>query len=157
MTWLARGLSVPQIIKPFGRRYTCFGALGSDGLLHHRYYDRANTDHMIEFVRSLHDAYGRVLLVMDNASYHRSKRLMEEIKKMGDDVKIVYQPAYSPDLNPVEMVWKELKKYVANGRYKKVDDMTGAMDEMIRSGTVRLPSLPEYALDALGRAGAVAA
>ena len=157
MTWLARGLSVPQIIKPFGRRYTCFGALGPDGLLHHRYYDRANTDYMIEFVRSLHDAYGRVLLVMDNASYHRSKRLMEEIKKMGDDVKIVYQPAYSPDLNPVEMVWKELKKYVANGRYKEVDDMTGSMDEMIRSGTVRLPSLPEYALDALGRAGAVAA
>ena len=148
---------MPQIIKPSSRRYTRFGALGPDGLLHHRYHDRANTDYMIELVRSLHDVHGRALLVVDNASYRRSKRLMEEIKKMGDGVKTVYQPAYSPDLNPVEMVWKELKKYVANRRYKKVDNITGAMDGMIRSGTVRLPSLPEYALDALGRAGAVAA
>ena len=40
------------------------------------------------------------------------------------------QPAYSPDLNPVEMVWKELKKRLAvrffNGRYKEVKaTMTG--------------------------------
>ena len=94
MTWLARGMPMPQIIKPFGRRYTYFGALGPGGLLHHRYYDRANTGYMIEFVRSLHDAYGRVLLVMDNAPYHRFKRLMEGIK-MDDDVKAAYQPAYA--------------------------------------------------------------
>ncbi len=43
------------------------------------------------------------------------------------------RPTYSPDLNPVEMVWKELK--IANGLYRRVEDMTGAMDEMIQSGS----------------------
>ena len=157
MTWLARSLSIPQVIKPFGRSYTCFGALGLDGLLHHRYYDCGNTDSMIDFVNGLHDAYGKVLLVMDNASIHKSKKLMAELEKYGGDVRIIHQPTYSPDLNPVEMVWKELKRYVANGLYRRVEDMTGAMDEMIQSGTVSLPQLPEYATDAIRRARATAA
>lgn len=157
LAWLARGLSVPQVIKPFGKRYTCFGAPGEGGTLHHRYYDRGNTDSMIDFVRSLRDAYGKVLLVMDNASIHKAKRLMDEIEWMGGDIRIIYQPTYSPDLNPVETVWKELKRYVANGLYKRVEDMTGAIDEMLRSGTVPMPPLPGYATDAIGRARAAAA
>ena len=74
---------------------------------------------------------------------------MEHIKGYGGDVEIIYQPPYSPDLNPVEMVWKELKKYIANGIYRKVDDLTDVMDDMIRDGTVIMPTIPEYALDAI--------
>ena len=156
-TWIARGLSRMHRIKPFGKTRTCFAALGADGLLHHRYYERGNTDHMIEFVQSICEKYEKVMLVMDNASYHKSKRLMDHIKKYGGNIRIVYQPPYSPDLNPVEMVWKELKKYIANGIYRRTDDLTGAMDEMLRNGTVMLPSLPEYALDAIARAKAATA
>ena len=50
------------------------------------------------------------------------------------------------------MVWKELKKYITNSLYKEVDDMTDAMDDMIKTGTVILPSLPVYALDAITQA-----
>ena len=88
---------------------------------------------------------------MDNASYHKSKELMAELKKFDGAVRMIYLPPYSPDLNPVEMVWKELKKYIANGIYKRTEDMTGAMDEMIRTGTVMLPPTPRYALDAVER------
>ena len=45
---------------------------------------------------------GRVLLV--------GQRLLPQIQETTTIV-------FSPDLNPVEVVWKELKKYVANGRY----------------------------------------
>ena len=72
-------------------------------------------------------------------------------------VRMIYLPPYSPDLNLVEMVWKELKKYIANGIYKRTEDMTGAMDEMIRTGTVMLPPTPRYALDAVERGMAAAA
>ncbi len=128
-----------------------------DGLLHHRYYDCGNTDSMIDFVNGLHDAYGKVLLVMDNASVHKSKKMRAELEKYDGDVKIICQPTHSPDLNPVEMVWKELKRYVANGLYRRVEDMTGTTDWMIQSGTVSLPQLPEYATDAIRRARAAAA
>lgn len=156
LTWLARGLYTMHKIKPFGKSCTCFAALGADGLFCHQYHDRGNTGNMIQFVQSIYETYGRVLLVMDNASYHRSKELIKHVKEYDGDVRIVYQPTYSPDLNPVEMVWKELKKYIANGTYGMVDDMTGAMDYMIQDGTVMMPNLPGYALDAIERGQAAA-
>ena len=118
-TWLARGLSVMCKIKPYGKRRACFAALGAGGTIHHRYYDRGNTQYMIDFVRSIRKKYGKALLVMDNTSYHKSRALMKEIETYGGDIRLEYLPAYLPDLNPVEMVWKELKKYIANGIYPR--------------------------------------
>lgn len=156
LTWLARGSCTAHKIKPFGKSCTCFAALGADGLFCHQYHDRGNTHSMMEFVQSIYETYGKVPLIMDNASYHHSKELMKHIKGYGGDVRIVYQPPYSPDLNPVEMVWKELKKYIANGTYGRVDDMTGAMDDMMQDGTVMMPDLPRYALDAIRQGQAAA-
>ena len=123
-------------------------------MIHHRHYDRGNTEYMIDFVRSIREKYGKALLVMDNASYHKSRALVKEIEAYGGDIRLEYLPAYSPDLNPVEMVWKELKKYIANGIYQRVNDMTKAMDGMLRDGTVVPPSLPGYALRAVKSAAA---
>jgi transposase len=47
------------------------------------------------------------VIVMDNASFHKSKRTKELIEKAG--CKLVYLPPYSPDLNPIERFWSWLK------------------------------------------------
>ena len=148
-TWMSKCLSLKQIIKPFGRQCTCFGAFGPEGFFW-QYSERANTQTTIEFVRRLFIRHGRILLVMDNASYHKSKAFLRELARFGGSVQVVYLSPYSPDLNPVEMIWKELKKYIANGVYRMVNDMTGAMDEMIKCGTVLLPKVPEYLPRAAG-------
>ena len=109
---------------------------------------------MIDFVRSIREKYGKALPVVDNTSYRKSRALMGTIETYGGDIRLEYLPAYSPDLNPVEMVWKELKKYIANGIYPRVNDMTKAMDAMLRDGTVAPPSLPGYALRAIRSAAA---
>ena len=153
-TWLAKGIRILHKIKPYGQKCTCFATMGPLGIFH-QYYDKGNTDSMIEFVQDLYEKYGKVLLILDNATYHKSIKLREHIEKYGGDVQILFQPAYSPDLNPVEMVWKELKKYIANGRYKGVDDLKGAMAQMIDDGTVILPPFPKYALDAFMAADAM--
>ena len=52
------------------------------------------------------------------------------------------------------MVRQYIKKYIANGIYPRVNDMTKAMDGMLRDGTVAPPSLPGYALRAIRSAAA---
>jgi transposase len=49
-------------------------------------------------------------IVLDNATFHRKKRLIElaETKKC----KVIFLPAYSPDLNPIEKKWAWLKKKI---------------------------------------------
>lgn len=50
------------------------------------------------------------LVVMDNASFHKSQRTRELIEKRG--ARLLYLPPYSPDLNPIENYWALLKLYV---------------------------------------------
>ena len=152
-SWFACGAYIVQKITSYGKRCACFAALGKNGTIFYEYYKSGNTENMIDFVSRLYNGFGKVVLVMDNASYHRSKDLMKHLDQYGNDVIFVYQPAYSPDLNPVEMVWKELK-CIANGLYRDVEDLTYAMDAMLNDGTVILPNLPKYALNAIKLAAA---
>ena len=50
------------------------------------------------------------VIIMDNAAFHRIDILQEMAKKHGHVV--LPLPPYSPDLNPIEKVWANLKKYM---------------------------------------------
>jgi transposase len=50
------------------------------------------------------------VLVMDNASFHHSERVKQMCSDAG--VKLLFLPPYSPDLNPIEEFFAELKAYI---------------------------------------------
>lgn len=50
----------------------------------------------------------RVLIVMDNARFHRKNILENIIKEM--EHCLLFLPPYSPDLNPIEKLWANMKK-----------------------------------------------
>ena len=52
----------------------------------------------------------RSVVVMDNASFHHSGRIKSLFAERG--VVLVYLPAYSPHLNPIEEFFGELKEYI---------------------------------------------
>lgn len=47
------------------------------------------------------------IVVMDNLSAHKAAPTLELIEKAGAEVRFL--PAYSPDLNPIEMMWSKVK------------------------------------------------
>jgi transposase len=49
-------------------------------------------------------------IIMDNASFHNKSRLKEIAEKCG--VKLLFLPPYSPDFNPIEKSWANLKKWL---------------------------------------------
>lgn len=51
-------------------------------------------------------------LIMDNASFHKGKDIEELIAK--SKVNLLYLPTYSPDLNPIEKKWSQLKSVYRN-------------------------------------------
>jgi transposase len=50
------------------------------------------------------------VIIMDNATIHHSERIPQLCADAG--VKLVYLPPYSPDYNPIEEFFSELKAYV---------------------------------------------
>ena len=49
-------------------------------------------------------------VVMDNASFHKSVKTKELIESVG--CKIVFLPPYSPDFNPIEKFWANMKRWI---------------------------------------------
>jgi len=52
---------------------------------------------------------GRVVLVMDNASYHKSASALAALSLFEHRVILVWLPPYCSDLNPIERFWRHLK------------------------------------------------
>lgn len=55
------------------------------------------------------------IIIMDNARFHSKKRL--RLYALVYKVTILFLPAYSPDYNPIEMVWANMKRFLRNTRF----------------------------------------
>lgn len=56
-----------------------------------------------------------VALVMDNAAYNKSKIVVSLAREL--KIKLHYLPPYSPNLNPIERLWKFMKKKIHYNKY----------------------------------------
>jgi transposase len=52
------------------------------------------------------------IVVMDNASFHKSPLVQEAIEKA--NCKLIYLPPYSPEHNPIEKFWANMKRWIQN-------------------------------------------
>ena len=64
----------------------------------------------------------KVIMVVDNVKYHHAKRLKPILEKYKDKIELIYLPAYSPDLNPIERIWWYMRKKIAHNRYLETMD-----------------------------------
>ena len=66
-------------------------------------------------------------VVMDNASFHKSQRTKELIESVG--CKLIFLPPYSPDLNPIEQFWANMKRWI-RGKIQDFDTLYDALVEL---------------------------
>jgi transposase len=63
----------------------------------------------IELVMTRHYPTGGVVLVMDNAPYHRSAVVQAALSLFEHRLMVFWLPPYCPTLNPIERFWRHLK------------------------------------------------
>jgi transposase len=61
----------------------------------------------------------KILLVLDNARYNHARILQDWLKEVSIVLELFFLPPYSPELNPVEMLWKKTRRGVTHNRYFK--------------------------------------
>ncbi|WP_155049816.1 IS630 family transposase [Piscirickettsia salmonis] len=70
-------------------------------------------------------------VIMDNASFHKSKGVKEAIEDAG--CHLLFLPPYSPDLNPIEHVWSPLKNRVRMKLDQDEINLETALSQVMKS------------------------
>lgn len=92
-----------------------------------------NTICMNVFLRELSRAYpnDRLILVGDRASWHRAKAL-----EIPDNIRFVFLPPATPEMNPIEQIWKEIRKRgFRNEIFKSLNKVIIRLSDTINSLT----------------------
>ena len=116
--WAPQGIRPVEVTKlARDKRWNILPAYTLDGYIAHWIYQGGTTQRLFnsfieEAVLPLCNAWpGKdSVIIMDNASCHKDPILEEMCNQKG--VKLIYLPPYSPDLNPIEESFAELKAYV---------------------------------------------
>lgn len=79
-----------------------------------------NGETTVDFLRELKSAYPnapKIHFILDQSGYHRSQLVRDFAEK--ESIVLHYLPPYSPNLNPIERLWKVMNEEVRNNRVFK--------------------------------------
>lgn len=83
-------------------------------------YESINSENIVRFFCKLRESYPlteKLHLILDGAGYHRSDLVKDAAFVL--NIELHYLPPYSPNLNPIERLWKVMNEQVRNNVYFK--------------------------------------
>lgn len=118
--WLPKGQYPPVIeTNSTRKRKSIYGFLNLKTGQQHAYVtDWQNMHITVEVLEQLRQTYPtqQLLIVWDNCGWHRGSAVMQWIER-DKQTKLLYFPAYAPELNPQEHVWKAGRKATTHNRH----------------------------------------
>ena len=66
--------------------------------------------------------------MLDNFATHKAKKVREKAREL--NIELIYLPPYSPDLNPIEYLWKSIKRIISISNIESKQELL----EIVRDG-----------------------
>ena len=118
-TWGRKGQT--PVVRGTGQRFRCniISSLTNQGILRFRVFQEGfNGDVFIDFLRRLVRDRGRkVYLIVDRHPVHTSRKVRRWVERHQSEIRLIYLPPYSPELNPGEFLNQDVKTTTA-GRWR---------------------------------------
>ena len=76
----------------------------------------------------------RVLVILDNASYHKRQDIIDEIAQTLPNIQLCFLPAYSPDFNLIELLWHSCKEFIAHRLFQSVEQLKELLKSLLNDG-----------------------
>mgnify|MGYP001454585829 CR=1 FL=1 len=116
--WIKKGIQ--KTLQTSGKqlRLHFAGALCLKGMqIFTKEYETVNAEAMIDFFKRLEGQSNASLIhvILDNARSNKNKKLDEFLQT--SRIKTHYLPPYSPNLNPIERLWKIMRETTVHNRY----------------------------------------
>ncbi len=111
-TWSKKGKT--PIVKTSGviKGYKVFGLIEyfTGKFFYQTQEESLHSDAYIHFLKRVLEKTNKHLhLIQDGSSYHTSKKTKEFFKDHSNRITVYQLPSYSPDYNPIAMLWKKIK------------------------------------------------
>ncbi len=87
--------------------------------------DQEMAQALLREVRKDYPDWKEIVMIKDNAKYHHANSVQELAKEL--NIRIVFLPAYCPNLNLIERVWKFMKSKFKNIYHETFDDFYNAV------------------------------
>jgi len=89
-------------------RYTLICGMSNNGIIHSKIVPgSAKSDHFNKFIKEISGKQSNMYMLMDNAAIHHNKKLANNLSNGN---KIIYNAPYSPQYNPIEMLFSKIKR-----------------------------------------------
>lgn len=104
------------------KAYSCQGSINSDIAI-------AFIDHFVESINE------PAVIVMNNAPIHHREIFSDKIQEWKQKgIGVFFLPRYSPQLNPIEMLWKKIKyEWLSINAYESWDKLVDNIEDIIRN------------------------
>ncbi len=150
-TWAPKGQQ--PTIKTSGRRkgYKVFGLIEffSGRFFWQGQLERFNADTYIAFLRKvLAQTDEPLILIQDGAKYHTCQATKEFFAAHTDRLTKFQLPSYSPDFNPIEYLWRNVKKQATHLKYFPTFQ---ALIDKVEHTLHEVAQLPDHILALMGR------
>ena len=133
-TWAPVGHT--PIVRGTGNRKSInmISAISTRGKMHFSFLDgNLNSAMFIDYLKKLmHDIPGPIFLIVDGYPSHRSKETLDFVRGTDGQLNLFFLPPYSPELNPDEWVWKNIKNdRVGRMASRSVVEMRNGIDKAV--------------------------
>ena len=90
-------------------------------------------DDFCEFLEEVrgHNPLNRICLILDNFATHKANKVYERAKFL--NIELIYLPPYSPDLNPIEFIWKSMKRFISIRSIENTVELIADVDYYFRT------------------------
>lgn len=68
------------------------------------------------------------VIVPDNGAFHKGKAL-----EVPNNIVLLFLPPYSPELNPAELVWLNIKRKMTNKIYKTMEELRSELAKIVKT------------------------
>ncbi|EPL3444953.1 TPA: IS630-like element ISEc40 family transposase [Escherichia coli] len=119
--WIRKGQK--KAVKTTGSR-TCLNIMGALNLkaltspliCEYKTINEYNVSLFLNEIRKVYPDYNqKIHVILDGAGYHRSQLVKDWAEVV--NIRLHYLPPYSPNLNPIERMWKLMNEHARNNRY----------------------------------------
>ncbi len=107
-------------------------------------------DEICHRYRAMVEGQRRVVLVLDNYGIHHSRQSRERLEREGSWLTVCWLPTYAPQLNPIEMLWKHVRRRVTHNH---LYSSTEALVEAVEHFFDQLDHQPAEVLSVIGHSG----